>query len=159
MKYMLALLILLLSSTTYADHNHQHTQEQLAARKTVVVHVNGMVCDFCARGLEKVFKKEDAVGNIIVSLEQGTITIQLKKGKELSDSLITKLVTDNGISVEGIDRGKSRVEKISRLSYPLFIIQHIFLLCSTSSPCRSWRWQCYGLSLIKCPWASLAFYQ
>ena len=77
--------------------------------KTIVAHVEGMVCDFCARGLEKVFGKKDAVKNIIVSLEQGTVTIQMHPNKNLSDDEIVKIIKGNGINTTSINRKISPV--------------------------------------------------
>lgn len=70
----------------------------------VKVHVKGMVCDFCARGLEKVFYKQPAVKHIDVNLKNSLVKIQLKPNQNLTDTEITKLVKDNGISVVNIER-------------------------------------------------------
>lgn len=77
-----------------------------AAQSTQLVKVNvkGMVCDFCARGLEKVFYKQPAVSNINVNLKNSLVKIQLKPNQTLADDKITKLITDNGISVVNIER-------------------------------------------------------
>jgi len=72
----------------------------------VQVSVKGMVCDFCARGLEKVFLKKEEVNKIDVSLEKGLVSIHMKPKKTLEDKTIKKLITDNGISVEKIIRSK-----------------------------------------------------
>ena len=40
-----------------------------------VVSVNGMVCDFCARGVEKAFAKDPDVMKIDVDLELGSVLI------------------------------------------------------------------------------------
>jgi len=41
---------------------------------TVTVKVNGLVCDFCARALEKIFSKQDSVENIEVDLTTKMVT-------------------------------------------------------------------------------------
>ena len=41
----------------------------LTNSQVAVVNVNGMVCDFCARGIEKTFVKDKAVKRIDVDLE------------------------------------------------------------------------------------------
>lgn len=66
--------------------------------------VNGLVCDFCARALEKVFGKEEAVKAIDVNLDTKIITVNFNEGQTLSDEKITALVTDAGYNVEGIHR-------------------------------------------------------
>lgn len=70
------------------------------------VSVNGMVCAFCAQGIEKKFKDEKAVNSIDVKLEDKLVTVNFKDGENLSDEKITKLITDAGYSVEGIKRVK-----------------------------------------------------
>ena len=70
----------------------------------VHVSVNGLVCDFCARALEKVFGKEEAVKGIDVNLDTKIITINFKEDQTLSDERIKQLITDAGYNVEGIHR-------------------------------------------------------
>lgn len=71
---------------------------------TVQVHVNGLVCDFCARALDKVFSKQEAVDDIDVNLDTRIITIHLKEGQNLEDEKITSLVEDSGYNVREIKR-------------------------------------------------------
>jgi periplasmic mercuric ion binding protein len=68
------------------------------------VTVNGMVCDFCVQGLKKTFGKRAEVSGIDVSLEQKRMTLDFKPNKNIDDETITKLITDNGLSVGGIKR-------------------------------------------------------
>lgn len=72
---------------------------------TVNISVNGMVCDFCARSLEKLFNKREEVSGITVDLDKALVTVQLKDGKTLDDATLTKLITDSGYAVAGIARG------------------------------------------------------
>lgn len=72
----------------------------------IKVKVNGMVCAFCAQGVKKTFKKNDAVEKIDVDLEQKVVTIDLKKGKTLNDDVVQKSITDAGFNVEKIERVK-----------------------------------------------------
>ena len=54
------------------------------------VTVKGMVCSFCAQGLEKKFKEQKEVKEIQVSLEQKFIKIKFHEGKSLNqDKVIT----------------------------------------------------------------------
>lgn len=90
------------------DHHSSHAKSRPAQPmhkgKTIVVNVEGMVCDFCARGLETIFEEYPEVSNIIVSLDQSTVTIQMVKDKDLTDETITQVINDNGISVTSIVR-------------------------------------------------------
>ena len=64
--------------------------------KTIYAHVNGLVCDFCARALEKTIGKQESVKSINVDLTNKIITINLNEGKTLDDSKITQLIEDSG---------------------------------------------------------------
>jgi len=74
------------------------------AAETITVKVKGMVCDFCARALEKTFKKQDSVAGIDVDLTSKIVTIALKDGASLEDDTIERLVTDAGYNIEEISR-------------------------------------------------------
>jgi|TARA_B100002019_G_C20770047_1_gene357098 copper chaperone CopZ len=68
------------------------------------ISVNGLVCDFCARSIEKIFSKKESVQSININLEKMLITINLKKGKNLDDNTIKQLIKDSGYDVREINR-------------------------------------------------------
>ena len=72
--------------------------------KKINVFVNGLVCDFCARSIEKIFKKNDSVYDIEVNLEKMLITIQMNENKTLDNETIKKLINDSGYDVTEIYR-------------------------------------------------------
>ena len=74
------------------------------AAPSASINVNGLVCDFCARALEKVFGKQEAVSDIDVNLDTKIITVHFKDGQNLSNDSLTALITDAGYNVEGITR-------------------------------------------------------
>lgn len=74
------------------------------AGEQVNVKVNGMVCDFCARALEKVFGREDAVNNINVDLDTGIVGVALKPGQNMDDEKLKTLILDSGYNVAEIKR-------------------------------------------------------
>lgn len=73
---------------------------------TVYADVNGLVCDFCARALEKVFGKQEAVESINVDLDKKVVTIHFNEGQSLDDETISKLITDSGYHVREIRHGE-----------------------------------------------------
>tara|TARA_B100001971_G_scaffold210292_1_gene235471 strand:+ start:847 stop:1194 length:348 start_codon:yes stop_codon:yes gene_type:complete len=84
-----------------------HIEEKVESQGgDIHVSVNGLVCDFCARALEKVFGKEEAVQNIDVNLDTKVITITLNEDKNITDERIKALIADSGYNVEGIHRVK-----------------------------------------------------
>lgn len=101
----------------HPDHGGGHNHEGVSAEKTVPsaegaacedtinVKVNGLVCDFCARALEKVFGKRDDVSGINVDLDNGLVKVAMKPGQSIDDETLTKLITDSGYNVTAIDKG------------------------------------------------------
>ena len=79
---------------------------QAAYAETILAKVNGLVCAFCATGIEKTFKAEAAVDTVHVDLESKLVTINTKPNQKLDDDTVTKLITDAGYSVVGIERKK-----------------------------------------------------
>ena len=70
----------------------------------ITAKVNGLVCDFCAQALKKVFKKEDAVENLSVDLDAGEVVIILKPGGVLDDARVKKLIRKSGYSLVSLER-------------------------------------------------------
>jgi len=77
-----------------------------AYAKTIKVTVNGMVCAFCVTGIEKTFKKQPAVSDIKVDLDNKLVTVTTSDKKDLDDATIKKLITDAGYTVTDIKREK-----------------------------------------------------
>ena len=95
-KYFLASLLLCLSLNSNADEKDIFGE--------IHVSVNGLVCDFCAQSIQKLFNKEESVEAVDINMDEGMIKIDLKDGYNMDDSLITKLITDSGYNVERIYR-------------------------------------------------------
>ncbi|KCZ61559.1 hypothetical protein L53_14495 [Hyphomonas sp. L-53-1-40] len=76
-----------------------------ASAQIVTAKVNGLVCDFCAQAVRKVFKKQDAVESVNVDLDNGEIVLGLKAGATMDDQTIEKLIRKSGYSLVRIDRG------------------------------------------------------
>lgn len=77
-----------------------------AHAETIKASVNGLVCAFCATGIEKTFKAEAAVETVHVDLETKLVTITTKADQNMDDATVTKLITDAGYTVTGIKREK-----------------------------------------------------
>ncbi len=77
-----------------------------ACAETIKASINGLVCAFCATGIEKTFKKQSGVDSIKVDLDHKLVTINTKPQQTLDDATVTKLITDAGYSVTGITREK-----------------------------------------------------
>lgn len=61
-----------------------------------VVSVQGMVCDFCARGIEKTFSKDRSVLKLDVDLSGGKVLIAFDKDQIIDFEDIKKKILSNG---------------------------------------------------------------
>ena len=78
-----------------------HAEEDL---EDIKVFVKGMVCSFCVQGVEKQFKSQDSIEEVVVDLHSSPVSLWLKDQATLSDEIITKLITDSGYNIESIER-------------------------------------------------------
>lgn len=74
--------------------------------ETIKASVNGLVCSFCATGIEKTFKKQPEVETVKVDLDNKLVTVSTKPDQKMDDATITKLITDAGYTVTNIAREK-----------------------------------------------------
>ena len=118
------LLLSIFTTVTWAENPHEHMHhsheghlhEQLVDGKKLevdpvrfdkfvmglensqiaVVNVQGMVCDFCARGIEKTFYNDNDVKKVKVSLEQGKVLIAYSLNKKVDLDEIKNIFLSNG---------------------------------------------------------------
>jgi copper chaperone CopZ len=74
--------------------------------ETIRTTVNGMVCAFCATGIEKTFRKQPEVESVKVDLKEKLVTIKTKPGKTLTDAKVKEIVTYSGYTMGKIEREK-----------------------------------------------------
>ena len=121
-KFIAPLLMLLAATNLQAADDHSHTghlHEQLVDGQHIqvdperfdrfeadlnegqiaVVSVMGMVCDFCARGIEKTFAKDKSVRKIDVDLANGKVLIAYPSDKQIDREEIDKRILANGQNV------------------------------------------------------------
>jgi mercuric ion binding protein len=77
-----------------------------ALAETIKATVHGMVCAFCATGIEKKFKTNPEVATIKIDLARKLVTIKTKPGQTISDAKVTEVVKYAGYSLENIVREK-----------------------------------------------------
>ena len=78
----------------------------VVSAESIHTTVNGMVCAFCATGIEKTFRKQLEVESVKVDLPSKQVTIKTKPGKTLSDAKIKEVVTYSGYTMGKIVREK-----------------------------------------------------
>lgn len=77
-----------------------------ALAETIHTSVHGMVCAFCATGIEKTFRKQPEVARVKVDLPRKLVTITTKPGQTLSDAKIKEVVSYSGYTLDKIVREK-----------------------------------------------------
>jgi hypothetical protein len=68
----------------------------LKGKQVAVISVSGMVCDFCARGIEKTFIKDKTVLKVDVDLSGGKVLIAYSPDKNINFEDIKKKILSNG---------------------------------------------------------------
>jgi mercuric ion binding protein len=84
----------------------------LAAAKTIEMDVNGLVCGFCAQGIEKTLKTLPATEGVFVSLEHRLVAVKLKDGSDIDDASLRKALRDSGYTVVGIRRTEHSLDEL-----------------------------------------------
>ena len=79
---------------------------------TQKIEVLGMVCAFCAQGIEKSFGSDENVKDVFVNLENYFIAIESKDGKSIDEKLIRTIITDAGYDVQKIEVVSDSVSEI-----------------------------------------------
>lgn len=110
-----------------ASHNGDHAQHQkeentdaatvllsrtpeidtalAAGGEPVVVEVLGVVCDFCAKAMNKTFGKKEEVAAVYVDLDHKILNLVLTADNTMDDEAIKKAVKRSGYKTKEIHRG------------------------------------------------------
>lgn len=101
----LILLGLVISSVSFAKTKKPETKSQAQPvveattqnlPQEIKVGVKGMVCAFCAQGIEKNFLKQPEVSKVEVSLENKYVKLKFKEGKTLAKDKIVEILKEAG---------------------------------------------------------------
>jgi copper chaperone CopZ len=84
----------------------------IAEAETIEMNVNGLVCGFCAQGIEKQLRKFPATADVIVSLEQKLVAVGLKDGQDIPDTELLRALTNAGYTVKGIKRTETPIAEL-----------------------------------------------
>jgi copper chaperone CopZ len=79
---------------------------------TIEMTVNGLVCAFCAQGIEKRLKKFPATSEVVVSLEHRLVAVSLKDGQDIPDADLRKALTEAGYTVKAISRSETPIADV-----------------------------------------------
>ena len=76
------------------------------------VTVNGMVCSFCAQGIEKKMKALSETKAVYVELKNHLVVVEAKEGSNISQDVIKKIIKDAGYEVKSIEVSEHPIEHI-----------------------------------------------
>jgi copper chaperone CopZ len=79
---------------------------------TIEMKVYGLVCGFCAQGIEKTLRKNPATEDVVVSLENKLVAIGTHEGQDISDAELRQALTDAGYDVKTITRTQRPIAEI-----------------------------------------------
>lgn len=101
MAGVLLLIVVLLAQPVWAQ-----------SARTVEMQVDGLVCAFCAQGINKKLRALPQTEDVLVSLEHHLVALTLKPETELSDESLRAALTESGYTVRGIQRTETSLEAL-----------------------------------------------
>ena len=85
-----------------------------AKPKTIQIGLDGLVCAFCAQGVEKKMKSQAATDKVFVSLDKKVAVVALKDGQDIPDATIKAEITDAGYVVKSIARSEESFDALTK---------------------------------------------
>jgi copper chaperone CopZ len=73
------------------------------AATSIHAEVKGMVCAFCAKGINKKLRELDSTQDVWVDLKSRMVVVELKDQKNMSLEAFTKLIKDAGYDVASVE--------------------------------------------------------
>ena len=127
------LFFVLLSTAAWSQHEHKHEHEHGASDSgadvatatpatgrltitpeieialanggnAVVAEVLGVVCDFCAVAMNKIFGRQEEVAAVYVDLDTKALNLVFKPGASLDDDAIAALAVQAGYRIAAVHR-------------------------------------------------------
>ena len=99
MRYSIFLIVLVLHSVA-------------AGAETIEMKVNGLVCGFCAQGIDKTLRRNPATADVLVSLEKRLVAVETKAGQDIPDEQLESALRDSGYDVTEITRSNRSLSEI-----------------------------------------------
>jgi copper chaperone CopZ len=76
------------------------------------VEVNGLVCAFCAQGIEKTLRAFPATEDVFVSLEHRLVAVSLRDGQTIDETTLTKAITEAGYTAVRIQTSDTPLDAL-----------------------------------------------
>jgi mercuric ion binding protein len=89
-----------------ADHEPGHDQKVESVQDSgsqATVKVKGMVCAFCAQGIEKKFSARKEVASVKVDLDKMEVHLNYKKGMSISKDELKSIIEGSGFAFVGVN--------------------------------------------------------
>lgn len=97
-KFFVTLLLAILTNTAFAA-------------TSIHAEVKGIVCAFCAKGIDKKLRELDSTQDVWVDLKNRMVVVELKQQKTMSLESFTKLIREAGYDVTSVEYvNKSLIE-------------------------------------------------
>jgi copper chaperone CopZ len=85
-----------------------------ARAETIEMNVYGMVCGFCAQGIEASLRKNPATVDVVVSLEKRLVVVKTKEGEDIADPELKKAIADAGYDMKSVKRTQRSMEDVRK---------------------------------------------
>jgi copper chaperone CopZ len=82
------------------------------ATESIKASVNGMVCAFCAQGIEKRLSKMPATKAVFVDLKKKIVAVEAKEGQTLDGKAISHEIKEAGYDVTKLETVPQSVAEI-----------------------------------------------
>lgn len=78
---------------------------------TIEIEVNGLVCAFCAQGIQKSLKKFPEAKDVLVNLEHRLVAVEVGD-EDIADEALRKAITKAGYATVKIQRSDDSIAAI-----------------------------------------------
>ncbi len=85
---------------------------QSSAPSTLKAEVNGMVCSFCAQGIEKRMKALPATQAVVVDLKNRLVAVEMKPGQVIDEKTFRHEMNEAGYDVVKVETVAQSAEQV-----------------------------------------------
>jgi copper chaperone CopZ len=85
---------------------------------TIEMTVHGLVCGFCAQGIEKRLRKFSQTAEVLVSLENRLVALTLKESTDIADATLREALEKSGYAVIEIRRTETSLGELRERGRP-----------------------------------------
>lgn len=84
----------------------------MAQASTIEMKVFGMVCGYCAQGIEKSLRSNAATADVVVSLEHKLVVVRTHEGQDIADDELRSLISKAGYDLKSIRRTERAIAEV-----------------------------------------------